>query len=98
MMSVPPSTFSVEPLPIVPAPASVSEPPETISISHPLQERLRPAMGFGTALLTVKMVGEAFVSVAVSPVAQPGKPPLGVQSAPLLSAQLPVGGALPVTA
>jgi hypothetical protein len=54
-------------------------------------------IGFGIALLTTIVVGEAFVSEALSPGAHPGNPPPGVQR-PEVSVQFPLaGGALEVT-
>src|SRR5258706_10860274 len=68
-----------------------------MSITQPLQARLRPMMGLGMELSTMIVVGEAFVSEALSPGAQPGKPPLGTQS-PEVSVQFAeAGGALAVT-
>src|SRR5438067_9286136 len=53
--------------------------------------------GFGIELLTMTVVGEAFVSAAESPGAQPGKPPEGVHR-PAVVVQFAVGGgALAVT-
>src|SRR5258708_24868131 len=53
--------------------------------------------GFGIELLMMRVVGLAFVSAALSPGAQPGKPPPGVQR-PEVSVQFALaGGALAVT-
>jgi hypothetical protein len=83
---------------IVPLPASVKLPPLWMSIVQPLQLRVSPLIGFGIALLTIKTVGVPLVSAAESPVAHPGKPPAGLQTAPDVSVQLPNGGgALDVT-
>src|SRR5258707_15310509 len=68
-----------------------------MSMTQPLQARLSPMIGLGMVLLTMMVVGEAFVSEALSPGAQPGKPPDGVQS-PEVSVQFALGGgALAVT-
>src|SRR6476469_1091879 len=63
-----------------------------MSITQPLQPRLRLMRGLGMALLMISVVGVAFRSWAESPGAHPGNPPAGVQTAPLVSVQLPIGG------
>src|SRR4051794_11504754 len=68
-----------------------------MKIEQPLQPRFRPMIGFGTTLSTMSSVGAAFVSAAVSPGAQPGKPPVGDHT-PAVLVQFPSGGgALEVT-
>ena len=82
----------VDELLIEPGPARVSDPPDWMSIVQPGQLRVSPMIGLGIALLMISVVGLALRSAAVSPGAQPGKPPFGVQTAPLVSVQLPIGG------
>jgi hypothetical protein len=90
---LPPLTRRVAPLAMVPLPARVSYPPLWTSMTQPLQARFKPTIGLGMTLLTTMVVGEALVSWALSPVLQPGKPPGGVQRAPLVVVQFAVGGA-----
>src|SRR5947199_243468 len=64
---------------------------------QPLQPRFSPMIGLGMTLSTMSSVGDAFVSAALSPGAQPGKPPVGDHT-PAVLVQFPIGGgALPVT-
>src|SRR5947209_20494771 len=67
----PDCTVMLAPLMTLPPPASVSWPPDWMKIEQPLQPRFNPVIGLGMMLLTMSIVGDAFVSAAVSPGAQP---------------------------
>src|SRR5947199_7256041 len=75
-----------------PVPARMSDPQDWMSTVQPGQLRLRPMIGLGITLSMISVVGEPLTSAAASPAAQPGNPPDGVQTAPLVSVQLPDGG------
>ena len=75
--NVPPLILRVAPFPmmLVPGPDSVNDVPDSMSTTQPLQARLSTLMVMLVLLLllsSVMVVGEAFVSEALSPDAQPG--------------------------
>src|SRR5215831_17737198 len=92
-VSVPPFTCNLEPLArLLPPPESVKLPPGSISIVLPLELKMMLVNAFGIALFIIIVDGIRLLSDALSPAAQPGKPPGGVQSAPEVSVQKPKGG------